>query len=115
MNWNPGLFAHKYTTHTCWSQAAGPVKDLYNVGENPQFRLELPGRRTTATIWVLLSRHITTIDDFAHNREYITCHVYRGGERVHYPQDHLIQGTKINSPHYLVKLDVEPGELLLCT
>ena len=41
MNWNPSLFKHQYSTHYCWKQDAGPVKDLYNMGENPQFMVDI--------------------------------------------------------------------------
>ncbi len=51
-----------------------------------------------------------SIDDFANNREYITVHVYESGERVFYSDNALVQGTKINSPHYLVKLSPPRGK-----
>lgn len=50
-----------------------------------------------------------SIDDFAENKEYITCHVFKGGSHVYYPEDAFIQGTKINSPHVLTKLSLTPG------
>jgi len=63
----------------------GPVKDVYNIGENPQFRLEVgPG---TGEVWLLLTRHIVDIVDFKENREYITVLVYKtSGGRVFYPR-----------------------------
>jgi len=42
------------------------------------------------------------------NKEFITAHVYKGGDRVHYPDKPLVQGIKINSPHYLAKFE-HPG------
>eukprot|EP00729_Bicosta_minor_P004617 gene4617-18796_t len=105
MNWNPSLFKHQYSTHYCWKQDAGPVKDLYNMGENPQFMVDIKSTGPTV-VWILLSRHIVDIQDFAHNKEYITCHIYRGGERIHYPNDPIHMGTKINSPHYLAKINI---------
>jgi len=40
----------------------------------------------SSAVWVLLTRHITDIDDFRENREYITVLVYKNdGKRVHYP------------------------------
>lgn len=71
---------------TCrsWSAGIGPVKDAYNIGENPQFCLEVEANM--GAVWVLLTRHITEIDDFRENKEYITVLVYKNdGNRVYYP------------------------------
>ena len=61
-------------------------------------------------MWILLSRHITEKEDFANNKEFITLHVYKStGERVYYPDNALLSGTKINSPHYLARLNAPSG------
>lgn len=47
------------------------------------------------------------LEDFKENREYITVVVYdAGGKRVFYPYEPppLIDGVRINSPHYLCKI-----------
>ena len=91
-----------------WSAGQGPVKDVYNIGENPQYVLEVNGNGT-AVVWVLLTRHITEIEDFKENREYITVLVYdTDGKRVFYPYDPppIKDGVRINSPHYLCKITV---------
>jgi calpain-7 len=102
MNWNPALFKHTYAIHHVWKQCAGPAKDLYNISSNPQYSLELaPG---SGALWILLSRHITDIEDFKDNREYITVLIYKNdGKRVYYPYDPppYIDGVRINSPLYL--------------
>ena len=55
-----------------WLQGAGPVKDRFNMGENPQYRLSFTNEHEKGAVWVLLSRHITSIDDFENNKEFIT-------------------------------------------
>ncbi|KAI5744303.1 hypothetical protein M8J76_001054 [Diaphorina citri] len=105
MNWNPGLFSHTFCVHQSWSAGQGPIKDVYNIGENPQFRLEVGGG--VGAVWILLTRHITQLEDFKQNREYITVLVYKNeGKRVYYPYDPppYLDGVRINSPHYLCKI-----------
>ncbi|KAB7494544.1 Calpain-7 [Armadillidium nasatum] len=108
MNWNPALFSHTFCTHQTWNAGVGPVRDLYNIGENPQYSLEVqPHGATGVAVWVLLTRHITDIEDFRNNQEYITLLVYKtGGKRIFYPFDPppYIDGVRINSPHYLCKI-----------
>ncbi|XP_041478876.1 calpain-7-like isoform X2 [Lytechinus variegatus] len=105
MNWNPSLFPHTYIMHGMWSAAEGPKKDNINIGNNPQYRLEVKG---LGAMWILLTRHITDKDDFADNKEFITLLVYKGGKKVYYPNDPgpFMDGTRINSPHYLCKMIV---------
>lgn len=68
-----------------WSAGQGPVKDYYNISENPQFCLDVQNAKSGA-VWVLLTRHITELEDFKNNREYITLMVYKNnGKRVYYP------------------------------
>ncbi|GBP71678.1 Calpain-7 [Eumeta japonica] len=109
LNWNPELFKYTDCTHQSWAAGTGPVKDTYNVGDNPQFRLTAEGGPGGADVWLLLTRHITQIQDFRDNKEYITLLVYKNdGRRVYYPYDPppYIDGVRINSPHYLCKIRV---------
>lgn len=109
LNWNPGLFNYTYCIHQMWNAGIGPVKDAYNIGDNPQFLLEVKGG-VRGAIWILLTRHITDIADFRQNKEYITILVYKNdGKRVYYPYDPppYIDGLKINSPHYLCKIKLD--------
>ncbi|XP_071502226.1 calpain-7-like [Diadema antillarum] len=104
MNWNPSLFPHTYVMHGMWSAAEGPKKDNINIGNNPQYRLEVKG---TGAVWVLTNT-LKINDDFADNKEFITLLVYKGGKKVYYPNDPgpYLDGTRINSPHYLCKMIV---------
>ncbi|KAJ6629268.1 Calpain-7, partial [Pseudolycoriella hygida] len=89
----------------------GPTKDAYTIGDNPQYQLSVAAGR--GSIWVLLTRHITSIDDFRENKEYITLLVYQNnGKRVYYPYDPkpYIDGVRINSPHYLCKIKMDPTQ-----
>lgn len=111
LNWDPELFKYTYCTHKCWQSGVGPVKDAYSIGDNPQFSLSVPAGR--GSIYVLLTRHITSIEDFRENKEYITLLVYhhKNGRRVYYPHDPApyIDGIRINSPHYLCKIRLDPA------
>ncbi|CAH1395446.1 unnamed protein product [Nezara viridula] len=83
----------------------GPAKDTFNIGDNPQFRLQVGDGK--GAVWILLTRHIVDIEDFKYNREYITILVYKNkGKRVYYPHDPppYLDGVRINSPHYLTKI-----------
>lgn len=109
LNWDPELFKYTYCTHQSWHAGTGPSKDAYNVGDNPQFSLNVPAGR--GSVYVLLTRHITSIEDFRENKEYITLLVYnhRKGKRVYYPHDPapFLDGIRINSPHYLCKIRLD--------
>lgn len=79
-----------------WKAGIGPVKDAYNIGDNPQFSLEVLSKGTGA-IWILLTRHITDIADFRQNQEYITVLIYRNdGKRVYYPCKHIFDFFPFN-------------------
>lgn len=105
LNWDPALFTHTFCLHQAWSAGVGPAKDTFNIGDNPQFRLQVG--EGTGAVWILLTRHITDIEDFKYNHEYITTLVYKNrGKRVYYPNDPppYLDGIRINSPHYLTKI-----------
>ncbi|KFW89543.1 Calpain-7, partial [Phalacrocorax carbo] len=113
LSWNPSLFKESTCIHSTWDAKQGPVKDAYSLANNPQYKLEVQCPQGGAAVWVLLSRHITDKDDFAHNREFITMVVYKtDGKKVYYPADPppYIDGIRINSPHYLTKIKLtSPG------
>ncbi|XP_028835821.1 calpain-7 [Denticeps clupeoides] len=113
LSWNPGLFKESSCIHSTWDGKQGPVKDVYSLANNPQYKLEVQCPQGGAAVWVLLTRHITDKDDFAQNREFITLVVYKSdGKKVYYPADPppYIDGIRINSPHYLTKIKLtSPG------
>ncbi|KAM4689268.1 calpain-7 [Discoglossus pictus] len=113
LSWNPCLFKESTCIHSTWDAKQGPVKDAYSLANNPQYKLEVQCPKGGAAVWILLSRHITDKDDFAHNREFITLVVYTSdGKKIYYPADPApyIDGIRINSPHYLTKMTLNtPG------
>ena len=74
MSWDPTMFRFSQKFHGRWTQ--GPKKDLYSVGSNPQYHLDINSNADT-TVWIVLSRHITQKEDFANNRDFITLMVYK--------------------------------------
>ncbi|XP_055694259.1 calpain-7-like [Lutzomyia longipalpis] len=116
INWDPALFQHTYCVHQMWRAGMGPTKDVYTIAENPQFLLKInPG---AASVWILLTRHITTIEDFRQNKEYIALVAYENdGRKVYYPYDPkpFHEGVRINSPHYLCKIRQDPQKTRLVT
>lgn len=108
VNWNSELFPFTSVYHATWSQETGPVRDVYTVGDNPQYRLtvNMGPKTTTAAVWILLTRHITAIDDFAVNKEFITLIVYETGQKIYVPTNPrpISDGVRINSPLYLCQL-----------
>jgi calpain-7 len=61
LSWNPALFSSQLSVHGCWPKAQGPSDDTFNIGDNPQYTLTLSDKaiRQKATIWILISRHVT--------------------------------------------------------
>ncbi|KAJ3296563.1 calpain 7 [Borealophlyctis nickersoniae] len=109
MNWNPELFSYRYVLHVSWP-AHGPLRDNYNLGYNPQYGLEVDVTdEKGGAVWLLLSKHITVTEE---NSDYITMHVYASTncERVYYPDNPMIKGTYINSPHVLTRFTAPPGK-----
>lgn len=134
LSWNPDLFEHRLSVHGRWLSDSGPEDDTFNVGENPQYTLVLSDKAIAnqATIWILISRHVTrqeqTGSDVSSFRsivvwclspscrpqatDYLTIHIHRNQsrERIWYPGasgDCVLTGCYTNNPHVLVRYDVE--------
>ena len=105
LNWNPSLFKYTFCNHSLWSASQGPVSDLYSYDNNPQYKLSVS--QTNTMVWALLTRHITDKDDFANNKVYLAIVVFKGGEKVYVQREPFIDGTRINSPHYLCKIPIQ--------
>ncbi|TMW58240.1 hypothetical protein Poli38472_011828 [Pythium oligandrum] len=119
LNWNPALFPHTYVIHEHWPVSLGPANDFAALAYNPQYSLRFRRRSaseaTRSTVWVLLSRHVSTVERDSESTplQFLTLHVYRdtNGKRVFYNQaDAMYRGTYSNNPHTLVSLDVNFAE-----
>lgn len=87
LNWNPDLFLYRTFTHALWPAAVGPRNDSFNYGQNPQFILDLDADGASGSVWVLLTRHVTT-EEALEAEDYLTLHVYKGEQgRVIYPSE----------------------------
>jgi calpain-7 len=112
LSWNPALFSFRTTIHGFWPLNHGPMDDTFNVGENPQHILHLSDSAVSkkATIWILLSRHVTKQEqEGSEATDYLTVHVYRNnGKRdiIWYTGGNVLTGAYTNNPHVLMRYDV---------
>ena len=126
LNWNPELFSIKITQHGFWPANIGPKNDQFNLGYNPQYRLEIlndnknnnnnnnkdRNNDKNGSVWILLSKHMkNTKRDEQSKNDFLTLHVYDNVEtidgRVYHRKNAKYTGVYINSPHYLMKLDID--------
>lgn len=107
VNWNPTLFSFSYAIHEWvflplymnliskagslilnrkWSHGEGIIAQT--LGDNPQYLLTVqPG---TGSIWVLLTTHITCLEDISQKREFIRLLVYlNNGKKVMFKRENL--------------------------
>ncbi|KAI9348162.1 hypothetical protein BDR26DRAFT_854076 [Obelidium mucronatum] len=111
VNWSPAMFIYQHVMHVSWPFETGPAVDAYTLAHNPQYGLEVDAQADGATIWLLLSKHITIKEE---NKDYITLHVYSqtNCRRVYYPDMYRViyVGVYVNSPHILASIQVPKGK-----
>eukprot|EP01119_Soliformovum_irregulare_P022275 TRINITY_DN7592_c0_g1_i1.p1 TRINITY_DN7592_c0_g1~~TRINITY_DN7592_c0_g1_i1.p1 ORF type:complete len:715 (-),score=219.41 TRINITY_DN7592_c0_g1_i1:61-2205(-) len=117
LNWNPQLFAHRYSIHSHWAlqQSAKDfggksLSDSFYIGDNPQYSLQVENSgNQSASIWILLQKHVTKRTEFV--EEFITMNVIESSPgRFYYPQPKLLTGVYINSPMILSRFDAPTGK-----
>ncbi|KAG7346312.1 calpain family cysteine protease [Nitzschia inconspicua] len=114
LSWNPRLFSYRTTTHGVWPVSQGPQNDTFNVGENPQFVLQMSDDAVARkpTVWVLLSRHVNKQEQEGEEvNDFLTVHLVRNSdkkERIWYPHgpNTLVNGAYTNNPHVLLRYDL---------
>ena len=104
VSWNPDFFPYRQIFHRTWSYDEGPKKQSYSLAKNPQYVLTIEVQ-TQATVWLLLSKHITQKSDFADNHIYMGLEVFKkGGKKMYYSEKPLLQSVQSNAMNTLVKL-----------
>eukprot|EP00521_Asterionellopsis_glacialis_P007952 CAMPEP_0195287320 /NCGR_PEP_ID=MMETSP0707-20130614/4430_1 /TAXON_ID=33640 /ORGANISM="Asterionellopsis glacialis, Strain CCMP134" /LENGTH=938 /DNA_ID=CAMNT_0040347067 /DNA_START=96 /DNA_END=2912 /DNA_ORIENTATION=+ len=114
LSWNPSLFSYSVVTHGFWPSTQGPQDDTFNVGENPQYIMTLSDKaiKKRATIWILLSRHVTKQEqEGSEVTDYLTLHIHQNqskNERIWYPSGKttVLTGAYTNNPHVLARYEV---------
>ncbi|KAJ3264251.1 calpain 7 [Chytriomyces hyalinus] len=109
-NWNPEIFKYQHVMHVAWPRESGPAIDTFTLAHNPQYGIEVNAAEENSSVWLLLSKHVTTKEE---NKDYITLHVYADTncKRVYYPEMYkvLYVGVYVNNPHVLATFTVPKG------
>merc|ERR1712154_22541 len=111
------------TQHGFWSKNLGPKNDSYNLGYNPQYTLDVDLADSkqnenyddiNGSVWILLSKHMENSKRHEQDKnDFLTLHVYDESttntrdRRIFHRKGALHTGTYINSPHYLMRINVE--------
>mmetsp|Transcript_12866 Transcript_12866/g.25889 ORF Transcript_12866/g.25889 Transcript_12866/m.25889 type:complete len:892 (+) Transcript_12866:113-2788(+) len=118
MSWNPELLPFKNISHGLWKAEDGPKDDLFYVSDNPQFTITFSkdAVEKNATVWVLLSRHVTKQEQKGSEAEgYLAADVHRiknSTQRVYYPggDSCILTGGYTNNQHNLIRYDANGPE-----
>ncbi|KAL3810611.1 hypothetical protein ACHAXA_010569 [Cyclostephanos tholiformis] len=119
VSWNPELFDFRTEVHARWDANVGPEDDSYNLSHNPQYTITLSEEaiRSKATLWLLLSRHVTKQEQENENGEVSDCltlHIHRikdENQLVYSPDSNrILEGVYTKNQHVLVRYDAESSE-----
>jgi len=105
-SWNPNRFTVRKSVHGYWNKITADS----NYAHNPEYLLTINHSEATS-IWILLNRHISK-----NETEGLQCvHIYeaKSARRIYWYDENCTEvhkGIYINSPHYLVRLDVPAGQ-----
>ncbi|KAI5808774.1 hypothetical protein DFH27DRAFT_509806 [Peziza echinospora] len=111
LNWNPALFFFRYDRHFTWEPDTHNLECKSSFSSHPQFSVENPSETKSATVWLLLQRHIQgkLIAVGGPEAGYISLYVFAaGGQRVHLSDGALIRGPYVDSSQTLLRLDKVP-------
>ena len=119
LNWNPSLFRYREDRHFNWdlTEASSPEGTFIS---NPQYEIR---SGTGGTVWVLLTKHFTSVDntsdevsEITTSREspvqgYISLYAFdNDGKRVILNDGPTICGKYVDSPNSLLKLNFSPKQ-----
>ncbi|KAF8422398.1 hypothetical protein EV426DRAFT_605567 [Tirmania nivea] len=114
LNWNPGLFFFRYDHHFTWdllNNGGGGVHCKASFAGHPQFSVGNASETKSATVWLLLERHIQGEQGAMRGPRtgYISLYAFEnGGKRVCLSDGALIRGPYVDSPQTLLRLDSVP-------
>jgi len=122
LNWNPGLFKYRISQHYAWPRSQGPKNDQLNMGENPQYLVDIDAREDDCQVWILLTKHMESTKRQDQSKEdFLALQVYTGVRKydrlIHRRRDgELVEKTVYrDSPHSLVRLDCTKGSVYTYT
>lgn len=101
LNWNPGLFRFRFDHHFTWDLQENSGKMCKaSFSRNPQFSIVNPSRVKSATVWLLLQRHLhgEPMPPGCPRAGYISLYVFeKDGKKAYLSDGALIRVTKLCS------------------
>ncbi|KAF8455046.1 hypothetical protein BDZ91DRAFT_773467 [Kalaharituber pfeilii] len=112
LNWNPALFFFRYDHHFTWDlQKDGGTRCKASFVGHPQYTVHNPSETKSATVWLLLQRHIhgQQVEMGGPKAGYISLYLFdNGGRKTFLSDGALIRGPYVDSPQTLLRLDALP-------